>query len=254
MLSTAHKLRYRSDLTDAEWELIEPLLPKSRRKYESFSVRETLNAIFYKQETGCTWRELPREFPSHKLISFRRWKWHKSGFFHQVYQALYQRYGQFNEEETMLDTTETSLNGHNEQQQWYTVSQVAYRLQLEDPTIYKAITGSQLQAEKRNNRWQISQEAFDAFKVYRQSISSETSSEQETQLEGVAEVAKPATTQPLQVADAVPVQSQLWTTRTVNLKSGGCITISYQVDLFEADAEDRKLLLEIIDAIRRYQP
>jgi transposase len=54
-------LRYPSDLTDAEWALVEPLIPPAKhggRKRE-VNVREVVNGIFYILSTGCQWRALP---------------------------------------------------------------------------------------------------------------------------------------------------------------------------------------------------
>jgi transposase len=58
-------LRYASDTTDEEWELIAPHLPppaESGRRRKT-SLREVVNAIFYIAQTGCQWRLLPKEFP-----------------------------------------------------------------------------------------------------------------------------------------------------------------------------------------------
>jgi transposase len=50
-------LRYPSDLSDAEWALVAPLIPPSKRggRPRSVNVREVLNAIFYVLWTGCQW-------------------------------------------------------------------------------------------------------------------------------------------------------------------------------------------------------
>jgi len=69
---------YTSDLTDAEWSLIEPLLPTSDPKKGGrprlYERREILNAIFYLEKTGCQWRLLPKDFPDWGLVwqYFRR--------------------------------------------------------------------------------------------------------------------------------------------------------------------------------------
>lgn len=56
--------RYPSDLTDAEWEQIEPLLPKPARRGRKPGVdlRQILNAIRYLARAGCGWRMLPTDF------------------------------------------------------------------------------------------------------------------------------------------------------------------------------------------------
>lgn len=57
--------RYPSDLTDAEWERIAPLLPKVARRGHKPRVdrREILNAIRYMARSGGGWRMLPKDFP-----------------------------------------------------------------------------------------------------------------------------------------------------------------------------------------------
>ena len=51
---------YPSDLTDAQWAIIEVLLPPSRRggRPEKRPRREILDAILYVVRTGCSWRQL----------------------------------------------------------------------------------------------------------------------------------------------------------------------------------------------------
>jgi putative transposase len=58
--------RYTSDLTDAQWAIVEPLLGKTRRrKYEK---RELVNAVLYFVKTGCQWRNLPKDFPQWDVV------------------------------------------------------------------------------------------------------------------------------------------------------------------------------------------
>ena len=63
-------------LTDAEFALIEPLLPRAKRggRRRTTSLREVLNAILYLLRTGCQWRMLPKEFPPRSTVYgyFRR--------------------------------------------------------------------------------------------------------------------------------------------------------------------------------------
>ncbi len=58
-------LRYTSDLTDAEWTLIEPHMPPSKAlgRPRTTDLREVVNAILYLLRGGCPWRLLPKEFP-----------------------------------------------------------------------------------------------------------------------------------------------------------------------------------------------
>lgn len=57
--------RYPSDVTDGQWRLIEPLIPPPKwgGRPRSVAVREVINAILYLSRTGCSWRQLPHDFP-----------------------------------------------------------------------------------------------------------------------------------------------------------------------------------------------
>ena len=58
-------LRYASDLTDAEWALIEPMMPGRARtgRPRTTALRAVMEAVLYLAATGCQWRQLPRDFP-----------------------------------------------------------------------------------------------------------------------------------------------------------------------------------------------
>jgi putative transposase len=75
--SDADKL-YDTDLSDAGWGLIMPLLPLALPggRPRTTDVRAVVNAIFYLLRTGCQWRLLPREFPAWSTVYhyFRSWK------------------------------------------------------------------------------------------------------------------------------------------------------------------------------------
>lgn len=81
---------YPSDLTDAEWALLDPLIPKARKpgRPESYPKRAVLDAIFYLVRSGCAWRMLPHDLPPWKLVwhYFARWK--KLGVWAQLNDAL----------------------------------------------------------------------------------------------------------------------------------------------------------------------
>ncbi len=67
--SRAH-LRYASDLTDAEWALLEPHLPPpcATGRPRVWPMREIMNAIFYVLRSGCAWRLLPDSFPPSSTV------------------------------------------------------------------------------------------------------------------------------------------------------------------------------------------
>ena len=74
-----HGLRYPSDLTDAEWVLVEPMIPPAKRggRRREVNVREVLNAIFYVLSTGCQWQALPKDLPPKSTAHsyFMLWGW-----------------------------------------------------------------------------------------------------------------------------------------------------------------------------------
>jgi putative transposase len=62
-------MRYQSDLTDNQWELIKDYFSVgnygNRRKH---SVRELINGVFYVVKSGCQWRMLPKDFPPYSTV------------------------------------------------------------------------------------------------------------------------------------------------------------------------------------------
>jgi putative transposase len=81
---------YPSDLTDAQWALIEPLVPKAwpGGRPRKADMREVVNALFYRAREGCTWRALPHDFPPWKTVYnyFQWFTW--AGVWQQVLDAL----------------------------------------------------------------------------------------------------------------------------------------------------------------------
>ena len=63
-------LRYGSDLTDAQWAIVAPLLPKpcDRGRRRRWHWRKVLDAILYVLRTGCPWRFVPDNFPPWRTV------------------------------------------------------------------------------------------------------------------------------------------------------------------------------------------
>ena len=84
---------YLTDLSDAEWECIEGLLPtpENEGRPRLHSLREILNAIFYVVRSGCAWRLLPHDFPPWKTVYhyFRLWRVDRT--WERMHAALRQR-------------------------------------------------------------------------------------------------------------------------------------------------------------------
>jgi len=83
----ARKQRYPSDLTDAEWAVVEPLLPARTShprggRPEKHPRRDIVDAILYVVRTGCAWRQLPVDFPPWETVYwyFTRWEQQKLTF------------------------------------------------------------------------------------------------------------------------------------------------------------------------------
>jgi transposase len=63
MEKSVGKTSYPSDLNDAEWAILDPLIPRARQPGCTI-----LNAIFYLVRSGCAWRMLPNDLPPWKLV------------------------------------------------------------------------------------------------------------------------------------------------------------------------------------------
>lgn len=81
---------YPTDLTEQEWELLQPLIPppKTGGRPRTVNMREIVNAILYVQCTGCSWRMLPHNLPPWPTVYdyFRAWR--RSRVWKKMKQAL----------------------------------------------------------------------------------------------------------------------------------------------------------------------
>jgi len=86
-------LRYPSDLTDEEWEILRPLIPPAKHggRRRSVGEREIMNGLLYILTTGCQWRQIPRDLPPRSTLFeyFQRFDW--DGTLLRINHALYQR-------------------------------------------------------------------------------------------------------------------------------------------------------------------
>lgn len=81
---------YPSDLSDSQWQIIEPLIPppKIGGRPRSVSIREVVNAIFYILRAGCAWRMLPHEFPPWQTVYYYFAQWRKTGAWQSMNDTL----------------------------------------------------------------------------------------------------------------------------------------------------------------------
>src|SRR5438128_8752349 len=79
-------LGYSSDLSDAEWAMIEPRLPQRNRlgRPPKTEPRNIVNALLYIVRTGCQWRQLPREFPPYTTVQHYFYAWRDSGVLERI--------------------------------------------------------------------------------------------------------------------------------------------------------------------------
>src|SRR5258708_36918079 len=82
--------RYASDVTDAEWALIEPHMPTVKRlgRPRDAELRAVLDAIFYIARTGCQWSSLPTGFPPFTTVQGYFYDWRDDGLFEKINFAL----------------------------------------------------------------------------------------------------------------------------------------------------------------------
>ena len=78
--------RYASDLTDAEWSVVAPLLPARNRvgRPREVYLRDIWNAIQYLAASGCAWALLPKDFPPVSTVRYYFYRWRDSGLLHKI--------------------------------------------------------------------------------------------------------------------------------------------------------------------------
>ena len=80
---------YPSDMTDAQWELLEDLFPEAKTgRPRDVSIRDVVDVIFYVNRTGVQWRYLPHDFPRWDVVYSYFRKWGKDGTWVKVQRVL----------------------------------------------------------------------------------------------------------------------------------------------------------------------
>ncbi|WP_202804405.1 IS5 family transposase [Baaleninema simplex] len=84
---------YPSDVSDAEWKIVEPLLPRAksesgRGRKRTVDMRAVYNGIRYVCRTGCAWEYLPHDFPPAKTVYGYWRKWEKKGVWQYIHDHL----------------------------------------------------------------------------------------------------------------------------------------------------------------------
>jgi putative transposase len=83
---------YPTDLSDDQWKLIRMLIPPSRPigANRRTSTRAIVNAILYRERSGCAWRMLPHDFPHWRTVYGYYCQWKAAGVWAQIVSARYQ--------------------------------------------------------------------------------------------------------------------------------------------------------------------
>ena len=81
---------YPSDLSDAEWEILQPYIPEPLLggRPVTYSRREIVNAILYVLRTGCGWEYLPHDLPHWKSVNAYFNEWKRTGLWEAANAAL----------------------------------------------------------------------------------------------------------------------------------------------------------------------
>ena len=110
---------YPTDLSDADWAVIEPVIPvvKPGGRPARYDRREIVNAVLYVVRAKCPWRLLPHDFPPWQTVYHYYRLWRKQGVWREAYNRLLQvhrRIGSFSDgygvstEETFGDSVSDS--------------------------------------------------------------------------------------------------------------------------------------------------
>jgi putative transposase len=84
---------YPTDLTDQQWELLEPLLPPAKPggRPREVDLREVLNSLLYQNRTGCQWNMLPHDLLPKSTVYDYFARWRDDGTWQRLLDALRQR-------------------------------------------------------------------------------------------------------------------------------------------------------------------
>ena len=80
---------YPTDLSDRQWEIVRGVIPAGKPigADRTTSMRAVVNAIFYRQRSGCPWRMLPHDFPHWRTVYGYYCQWKTDGVWGQIRRA-----------------------------------------------------------------------------------------------------------------------------------------------------------------------
>ena len=131
-IANPHRKPYPSDLSDAEWAVLQPLVPAAKGFGHPIEVdfREILNGIFYVQRTGCQWEMMPHDLPPYTTVYTYFRKWQRKGIWQQMHDQIRQqlRTSLERKEDSTVAIADSQSVKTTEKRGRSTVSMVAKRL------------------------------------------------------------------------------------------------------------------------------
>ena len=92
MNSLTTRKPYTSDLSDKQWAIIEPMIPVyTTGRVRETNMREVLNVIFYVLVSGCSWKNLPHDFPPEGTVRGYYHTWRRIGIWDKIHDSLRER-------------------------------------------------------------------------------------------------------------------------------------------------------------------
>ncbi len=83
-------MAYSSSLSDAEWAIIEPLLPKKKQTCPPrWRKRQILDAVFYQLKNGCNWADLPKDLPPYSRVFWHYKQWRARGVLDEILNTIH---------------------------------------------------------------------------------------------------------------------------------------------------------------------
>lgn len=85
-------MAYSSSLSDAEWKILEPLLPsKHKTRPLAWSYRDLIDGILYRLKNGCNWEDLPKDLPPYSTGYWHYKQWRESGTIEKLMTVLHEQ-------------------------------------------------------------------------------------------------------------------------------------------------------------------
>lgn len=88
--TTCKRRAYPTDLTDKQWDIIRPMVPKAKSggRPRTTDIREVVNGILYLNRSGCAWRLLPNEFPPWSTVHYYYRRFRIDGAWEKIHTYL----------------------------------------------------------------------------------------------------------------------------------------------------------------------